>query len=392
MSKRTPLFFRLSIIVSFNAVVIAVALLLAFSVVGPERASIGGLFSNAGEEAKVTETVSENQEALLVLDVANEKDMREVIVMIEDLGGKIVHRYPNNILWGQVPTNVNNIFLVKQVSYNKIEENELSKFSLDKDELIGVAVWNQHFDATKADMSQGEKLINDDLEPAPYLQSKTGGQVEQKSVSSAPSEMNGAPRGAGFYDTSEFMIGDISIGVILPESDGAIDASTENWDSSREAAVASEIQNGLSWWAARESKADITFTYHFYYGRTDSRARTSYEPINRSADPYGGTGEDLWVNEIMTKFGYSDSLRLDKVRHFNNDLRNTDGGDWAVTYFVVDSANDTNGMFADGYFAYMWVGGPYSVMTYDNDGYGIGNMDAVSAHELGHGFYANDQY
>ena len=175
MSKRTPLFFRLSIIVSFNAVVIAVALLLAFSVVVPERASIGGLFSNAGEEAKVTETVSENQEALLVLDVANEKDMREVIVMIEDLGGKIVHRYPNNILWGQVPTNVNNIFLVKQVSYNKIEENELSKFSLDKDELIGVAVWNQHFDATKADMSQGEKLINDDLEPAPYLQSKTGG-------------------------------------------------------------------------------------------------------------------------------------------------------------------------------------------------------------------------
>jgi len=31
-------------------------------------------------------------------------------------------------------------------------------------------------------------------------------------------------------------------------------------------------------------------------------------------------------------------------------------------------------------------------MTYDNDGYGIANMDAVTAHEMGHIFYALDQY
>ena len=51
---------------------------------------------------------------------------------------------------------------------------------------------------------------------------------------------------------------------------------------------------------------------------------------------------------------------------------------------MVISATDTS--------RYAYLGGPFVVMTYDNDNYGIFNMDAVTAHETGHIFYAEDQY
>jgi hypothetical protein len=49
-------------------------------------------------------------------------------------------------------------------------------------------------------------------------------------------------------------------------------------------------------------------------------------------------------------------------------------------------------MFTDGRFGYSYLGGPKTVMTYKNDGWGIANMDAVTAHEVGHSFYALDEY
>ncbi|MFQ6015198.1 MAG: hypothetical protein ACE5NP_07125, partial [Anaerolineae bacterium] len=45
----------------------------------------------------------------------------------------------------------------------------------------------------------------------------------------------------GYYQTSEFMIGRVAVGVILPESTGAHEPSTENWSPDRQAKVLSEI-------------------------------------------------------------------------------------------------------------------------------------------------------
>ena len=79
------------------------------------------------------------------------------------------------------------------------------------------------------------------------------------------------------------------------------------------------------------------------------------------------------------------------------------GADWAFVVFVVDSSNDPDGCFVDpaptpmpaGWLpscAYAFLGGPFMVMTYDNDGWGIGAMNSVCAHETGHIFYATDEY
>jgi hypothetical protein len=79
-------------------------------------------------------------------------------------------------------------------------------------------------------------------------------------------------------------------------------------------------------------------------------------------------------------------------------IRKSWGMDWAFIIFVVDSYNDAQGAYADatGFgwkrYAYAYLNGPYLVVTYDNDGWGIDRMDRVVAHETGHIFGATDEY
>ena len=198
---------------------------------------------------------------------------------------------------------------------------------------------------------------------------------------------------------AEYLLKGVSLNLILPESNGAIDASTENWvNSTRETTVTSEIVQAMNFLATnynRHTALTPSFTYHYYFGRTDTRAQTSYEPINRAADPSTepGTGEGLWANEIYNKLGYSSfSDRWIKGQEFNGDTRTADGTKWAFTIFVVDSLVDSDGQFTDGYFGYAWLGGPHVVMTYDNDGWGISQMDIVTRHESNHTFNVLDEY
>lgn len=201
--------------------------------------------------------------------------------------------------------------------------------------------------------------------------------------------------------TSEYLLGSVSINLILPESDGTTDTQTENWDSSRENTVTNEVVEAMNdlaaYYTARALSASLqpSFTYHTYFGRTVTAARTSYEPITRNADPMGdpGVGEGLWVRQILGNLGYSASLnKWDMGYEFNGDTRITDGTDWAFTIFVADSNNDSDGMFADSFFAYAWLSGPYVIMTYDNDGWGYSAMNEVGRHETCHIFHALDEY
>lgn len=200
-----------------------------------------------------------------------------------------------------------------------------------------------------------------------------------------PDIPEGAPDGSppSYLETSEYLIGDVAVGIIFLESDGSIDTETEDWTTTEESNVINEITVGLNWLAGQNPGAGVSFTFDIQYG-----VPTSYEPINRA----GPAGHGLWISEAMTYLGYPGVSYFTQVRDYINDVRNTLGTDWAYAMFIVDSSNDPDGSFTDGWYAYAYVGGPFLVMTYDNDGYGIGNMDYVTAHETCHIFYATDEY
>ena len=184
----------------------------------------------------------------------------------------------------------------------------------------------------------------------------------------------------GRYDTSVFMTGDIVVGIVLPESSG----NGENWTQAETDCVVSKIQTGMNWWKAHASAtANLNFVYDLQIG-----IPISYEPIQMT-----DSNATTWVRATMGSMGYTDSNTQERVYSYNNHIRDVYNTDWAFTIFVVDSSVDADGKFADGsYFAWAYLGGPYLVMTYDNDGWGIDDMNWVAAHETGHIFLAGDQY
>ncbi|MGE4563713.1 MAG: hypothetical protein AB7F32_02490 [Victivallaceae bacterium] len=209
----------------------------------------------------------------------------------------------------------------------------------------------------------------------------------------SPAPAPGRPYGAAAGDTSVFMAGTCYIKVVLFESNGSFDASTENWNATRINQVKNQISLGAKWWEDMYDKqgyaGDLKFIIDFTYA--DNPFSTRYEPISR-----GAMSDYLWINEYLVSQGYSyasgNSANMAQNTVYNDDLRKQNGTDWAFTVYVADSNADADGMFADGYFGYAYLNGPYLHMTYDNDGWGIDNMQMVLAHEMGHIFGALDEY
>ena len=189
------------------------------------------------------------------------------------------------------------------------------------------------------------------------------------------------------------MLGDIWVNVVLLESDGSIDAQTENWTTTEISQVKSEIQEGLKWWEDTLLLAPTVsplhdLDFHIDFTHADNPVPTGYEPINRAE-----SDEGLWIDSFLNRVGYNsgNSYHTDVTR-WDHDQRIAHNAHWSYTIFVVDSSNDPDGKFVGDYFAYAYLGGPFTVMTYDNDGWGIDRMGQVLAHETGHIFYALDEY
>lgn len=190
-----------------------------------------------------------------------------------------------------------------------------------------------------------------------------------------------APPGSGFYDTSEFMLGSTAMIFILPESDGTIDPNLEDWTQAEQDTVTAEVLVGLDWWVTKSKWRDVSFHPVFRYS-----VPTGYEPISRSS-----YDEPLWVSDALANMGYSEPHPMNMYECLN-DFRDSLGTDWALLIFIVDSSDDADGLFANGVAAYSYLGGPNTIMSYQNGNAGIGLMDWVMSHEMAHSYYAWDEY
>lgn len=315
---------------------------------------------------------SSSDRALILL--APGADVNSITGTIELVGGRVTHVFPPAALIAEVPAGTSLSANTLAVHRQVVDEATLA--TLTGEARRAAQVWNKLLvpqapaDATQSLDTLEAELVGDAMVPPPAEGMQT------LTTSGAP-----VP---GYAETSEYFIGRVAVGIILPESDDSVDTSTEDWTEDERTLVLSEITAALDWWAAIEPNAHLTFVYD---DGTASPITTGYEPISRRY-----SDQSLWITEVMEKKGYTGSSYFDLVRSYNNDLRNTYDTDWAFTIFVVDSSNDTDNRFSDSYFAYAYLGGPFFVMTYGNNGYGPQNMDAVAAHETGHIFLALDQY
>jgi hypothetical protein len=296
-------------------------------------------------------------------------DTASIIRAIELAGGHVTHILPSTALIAEIPVGAVLPFDSLVIHRQAVDETALA--TLTGEALRAAQVWN-HLLAPETSPGGviGVELDGDAMVAPPPEGIKTLAATDDPTP--------------GFAETSEYLIGRVAVGIVLPESDGSADESTEDWMVDERALALSEITAALDWWVALEPNAHLTFVYD---DGTAAPVNTSYEPISR---PYGD--QSLWIAEAMAAKGYTGSSYFDQVRSYNNDLRDTYDTNWAFTVFVVDSSHDSDGRFSDGQFAYAYLGGPFLVMTYNNGSYGPQNMDAVAAHEIGHIFLALDQY
>ncbi len=183
------------------------------------------------------------------------------------------------------------------------------------------------------------------------------------------------------YQPSALMAGRVAVQVVFVESDGSKDASTEDWTTDQINAVSAQIAAALNWWHDRLPDAHLNFDL------STQVIGSGYEPVT-----HGLGGEHLWIGDALTRMGYAGKDYFEQAYTADDALRHTHGADWATTLFVANSANDDDGRFADGLFAYAYVNGPFMVLTSDAGPYGTNKMASVVTHELGHIFGALDQY
>jgi hypothetical protein len=196
--------------------------------------------------------------------------------------------------------------------------------------------------------------------------------------------LSSTPWGAGSLDTAEYLLGDVGVTLVLMESQGSV--SSEDWTTESIDAVKTKVAEGLQWWkdtlATQSSVHSLNFVFDTSYA--DNPVPTTVEPIARTSNTYV-----TWVNEFLTyvQANSSETISTD-IRNFNDSQRQALSTHWAFTIFVVNDENDADGQFAAGGSfsrAFAFPGGQFYVAP-------AGRPAATFAHELGHIFWARDEY
>jgi hypothetical protein len=183
------------------------------------------------------------------------------------------------------------------------------------------------------------------------------------------------------FQPSAFLAGRVAVQLIFVESDGKIEPSTKNWTNAQITLASDQIAAALDWWRISLPNARIEFDI------TSRIVASGYEPIEHDLSTEG-----QWIGDTFKNMGFTAANYFEQAYSSDDSLRRARHADWATTIFIVNSTGKANGRFADGYFAYAYVGGPFLVITSDAGPYGANQLTPVVAHEFGHIFGALDQY
>ena len=198
------------------------------------------------------------------------------------------------------------------------------------------------------------------------------------------------PFGAMPDDTGEYLLGDVRVSVVLMESDGTRDVSSQDWTPATINTIKSNVQAGLNWWKdtldAMPAVRDGLLNFTIDWTHADTPVNTGYEPIARISNDFS-----LWIYDFLNKVGFNQTGNFSSdIRAFNNFQRQQVGADWAFTIFVVNDNGEPAGQkgFADGGSfkqAFAFAGGRFMVVP-------ANRPISTYSHETGHMFWAFDEY
>jgi hypothetical protein len=236
--------------------------------------------------------------------------------------------------------------------------------------------------------------------PIPF---STKGESSINSTSSSPktssTQYDWLPYGADLNDTSEFFLGTILVFIILPYCDGTgPDTCTETWTQQEIDTVKADIPTAMNWWIQVKNDHNVSGPLSFVYiplpdAYSEPLFPTGHEPIQHDPftwNPSAPCERDdfLWMDEVLSVLGAPGECEQKAINFINSQRELWAPAyhpDWGFIVYAVDAPQGGN--FPFGGRAYAELGGPFAVVADPHFG-----VDAITAHETGHIFYALDEY
>jgi hypothetical protein len=195
-----------------------------------------------------------------------------------------------------------------------------------------------------------------------------------------------ATAGTVDYGTVPFATGTMVVAVILPESNGNIDPSTEDWTADAILSTYAKIENSLEAYTRSEPNAHLRFILHYESSPAPNglvgTVDWDYEAARELALDSGNEPTALaplyarLLGHPVTPDGMTDA-----AYEYNTKLRDQYAADGAYTIIVGAADADPN----DAFRAHSFFFGPYYVIP-DTDSF------TTFMHENGHTFGAVDEY
>jgi hypothetical protein len=339
---------------------------------------------------------------LIELETDDIPSLHRALGEVIEEGGKVALMVPPNILIGWVPLDVGERLMgrpgFKAIHYGPLPEAllaaapEPTRYSLRffNDAVTG-RLAERYLMRERAAAAAGEvkKILPDALTPDPIDPRDYYENLRRQGLTPSLLESKGLGlKPAPLYDpgNSDEMTGTISVTIFFVESNGHYDPDTYTWDPQDVQDYVNGVNAGLAFWSNQAYNYNdcwCAFMVH-YYPPTDPRCQQGYEPVLRPS-----SDEGLWVNAVMSNFGYTSGSRFTKVSAFNTWQRSTYQTNWATSAFVAYNPPPAPTSFTDGYAAFTYYGGPYEILLFRSFGWPV---EQVFTHETGHVFYACDEY
>jgi hypothetical protein len=182
----------------------------------------------------------------------------------------------------------------------------------------------------------------------------------------------GIAAAAPFTARPKRLSGRIAVGIIMVSGPGK-----RKLLKSQQVKIIAEVQNGLSWLAAQSPARDVTWVHDNHHVTVNAPQGTG--PTGDADERYENF-EGPWRDAALAQLGFGGGAA--GVKKYLTKLQAEKNASAAYCAFFT--------LYRLNHFAYCT--GPYLVMHYENDGWGIDNLDRVFAHESGHVFGAPDEY
>ena len=355
-----------------------------FIVVVLAAAVVGWRLWTAGRQARTTGPRELELNAFVLLEPGNASAAAQAAELIAAQGGRVYDFFPPRVMLALVPPAADR-YLAGNAGILAIHRTALDAAALSAapDAQLPATIWSGMLQrGFRGSLGRTGPPARVDAELA-LVDRQEPAETESAAVANRPTA----------EQTSEYLLGSVGLEVFLLESNGTQDRNLEDWTLAQRDKVAEEVVAGANWWLQTASAdgrkpPDVTFSFAFHdpWSAAEEVA-TRFEPIS-----HGWQDAGLAIAEVMGNVGYQHSNWLTAVRRYLHERRQTRGNDWSVAIFVVNSANDADGAFADRTFAFAYLNGPCIVLTYDCSTWGTDSMETVFAHELAHAFGALDEY